>query len=197
MARYRAQVSTPVDTALPRDRMVINPCFKDTGTSAPDTLAQDLATAVQNFMNGGVEVQVKLYDLDSTTEPNRPKAVKTVGAGALLSSSQPRELALCLSYYADTPDPRRRGRLYIPQAWLHKKSPLAVGARPSTQQMANAGTLVTALAGLGGADVDWVVWSTADKNAHTVTNWYVDDEWDIQRKRGTRPTTRTSGTTSG
>ena len=37
----------------------------------------------------------------------------------------------------------------------------------------------------------------APNTTYTVTNWYVDDEWDVVRSRGLRATTRTAGTTSG
>jgi hypothetical protein len=40
------------------------------------------------------------------------------------------------------------------------------------------------------------VWSRIEHAAHSVTNYYVDDEWDIQRRRGGRPTSRVSGTGS-
>lgn len=198
MARYRAQLSVPVDSTLPKDRMVITPCFKDTGTSDPDGIADDLATGFQSWVTGSLEVTAKLYDLDATGPgPHRPVAEKTVGAGLLVASTMPRELACCLSFYAGTNTARRRGRLYIPITFLNRKTPGGAAQRPSAQQRADTGTLAAFLAGIGGLDVDWVVWSGRDNDAHTVTNWWVDDEWDIQRRRGLRPTTRTSGTTSG
>jgi hypothetical protein len=42
--------------------------------------------------------------------------------------------------------------------------------------------------------LDWTVASTVDKVARNVTNYWVDDEWDIQRRRGYRGTTRNLGT---
>jgi hypothetical protein len=59
------------------------------------------------------------------------------------------------------------------------------------------GELPDILAGIGGADVDWIVWSRKQKLAHQVTDWFVDDEWDVIRSRGFTPAQRTTGTTSG
>jgi hypothetical protein len=70
-------------------------------------------------------------------------------------------------------------------------------ARPTSAVRNRVAELVPILAGLGGLDVDWVVYSRVTDTARKVTNWWVDDAWDIQRRRGLRPTTRTEGTTSG
>lgn len=197
MPKYRIQVSVPVDTALPRDRMVINPTFDDKGAlTNPANLCQDLAAATQTYFGGGFEVKCVAYDIEDLP-PSPPKGQGIVAKDAKLDSSSPREIALCLSFYAGDNVKRKRGRLYIPQTWLNKKANLGTAQRPTAQQMTNAGGYATILAQLGGADVDWVVWSKTDGVARKVSNWYVDDEWDIQRRRGSKPTSRTIGTTSG
>jgi hypothetical protein len=89
---------------------------------------------------------------------------------------------------------RRRGRLYVPFYWLFPASALA--DRPSLTVRTKVGDLAQVLQDLGGVDIDWSVWSKADGQARAVSNWWVDDEWDTQRRRGLRPTTRVSGSTS-
>jgi hypothetical protein len=198
MAVYKAAISIAADTALARDRMVITPHFKATVFPDADALANDLCVAMQGYVgNPSYDVDVKLYDAE-VYPTGAPKGRKQKGTTPI-SSNGPREIALCLSFYADSNTKRRRGRVYIPHNWLYRKdtSPGPPGARPSLTTRTAAAAIVPIFTALGGVDVDWCVWSKADHAAHTVTNWYVDDEWDIQRRRGDRPTTRTTGTTSG
>jgi hypothetical protein len=108
-------------------------------------------------------------------------------------------VALCLSYYAGQNTKRYRGRLYIPHAWLRKAGGIPPDpplARPVASQMSIAlgfATIVLKPTALNG--IDWHVASTVDKVSRKVTDFWVDDEWDIQRKRGYRGTTRQTGTT--
>jgi hypothetical protein len=73
----------------------------------------------------------------------------------------------------------------------------ASGAVVSPTNRAKVSDLVGIFSNLGGVDVDWIVWSEKDKAAHKVTNWFVDDGWDVVRSRRLKATTRTTGTTSG
>lgn len=184
------------DTALVRDRVVMTPHFNDVGIGTdPDTLCEDLATALQTYFlpANGREISVTAYDAQGTP-PVLPQgnAIRNVGLAPV--SSSPREVALCLSFYAGTNTPRRRGRLYIPYFAISTSS--AGGPRPGSVDRTKVGALVPILTGLGGTDVDWCVYSRVDDTPHAVTNWWVDDEWDTQRTRGLRSTTRTVGTTS-
>lgn len=194
MAIIRAQVAIAGDTAFPRDRMVITPHFKVTGPFTDyQNLCDDLANAFNTNMGSTREVQVKLYDAEKP-RPNPPQATKTLSAGLSPASVCPREVALCLSYFADSNVPRRRGRLYIPATWF------AGGALPPRPTQAHRDSMVqyvNILKALGGVNVDWCVFSRRDAAAHTITNWFCDDDWDTQRRRGLRPTTRSAGTLSG
>jgi hypothetical protein len=118
----------------------------------------------------------------------------TKNATGQSASGNPRELAICLSFYADRNIPRHRGRLYFPAPIVAGSS---LSVRPSSIAMNAVAAFVPVFAGLGGVDVDWVVWSEKDRTARKVTNWWVDDEWDVVRSRGLRPTTRLTGSTSG
>jgi hypothetical protein len=179
--------------------MSINPHFKVTTGAGADygALASDLAAAINTLQQPGStgrEVEVKMYDAESAP-PNEPLATAVRNKGAAPVSTTAREIAVCLSFYADTNSPSRRGRLYLPYTCFFGS---AVGAPAlTTVQMDAAAAFVPALSGLGGLNVDWVVWSPKRREAHTVTNWFVDNEWDTVRSRGMRPTTRRSGTTSG
>jgi len=117
---------------------------------------------------------------------------------ASASESGPREVALCLSYYAEQNVPRRRGRLYIGPF-----TDAAMEIRPPAGNAIGAvASLAPALAAVGGADVDWCLYSPTNDVAtagatklRTITNWWVDNEWDTVRSRGRRATSRISGVT--
>lgn len=193
MPIYRMQVAFGADTSFPRDRVVITPHFDDKGAlTNPDSLCEDLADKMRLFTGGGREISVKAYEVtDIRSGPPKGEAIRDVGL--FPASPMPRELCICLSYYAGTNTARKRGRLYIPALMVGTTAT----ARPTITQRNLVATLVPYFSGLGGADVDWVVYSRRDSIARKVSNYWIDDEWDIQRSRGMRPTTRTEATTSG
>jgi len=198
---YKVTIGIQTDNALPRDNMWITPHFHDTaGTQSPAQLAQQLANNVAAWYGAPVRGQVKVYNEDfNPAVPHNPLATVDFGTvGTYSTSSGPREIALCLSYYAGQNTKRYRGRLYIPHAWIRiaggGASP-APGPRPTAQTMATAlafGTTVFKPTALNG--MKWCVASTVDKVPRDVTDYWVDDEWDIIRSRGYRGTTRQSAT---
>jgi hypothetical protein len=191
---YRAQCAVWHDSLSPKDAMMINPCFRDEGlTSAPQTLANDLAAVIDGFTLGSQQVRVRMYDVHGG-KPNYPKGEKIIGANLAPASTTLREVAVCLSFYSSQNAPKRRGRLYVPYGWLTVGN--SVDLRPTNAIRSTVGGLASQLGGLGGIDVDWVVYSETDDAAHSVTDWWVDDEWDIQRRRGLLATTRLKGTTT-
>lgn len=196
MPVYRLQCSFQADTTFIRDAFVITPHFRIAvpGTPDPDSLCEDLAAALSTWQSATLsrQVTVKAYDAQGTP-PVFPvgEAVRNVGAAAV--STTPRELALCLSFYSERNRPRQRGRLYIPFTMLTSGSP---GVRPTSTHRDKVAALVPIFTGLGGIDVDWSIYSRVDDTSRPVTNWYVDDEWDIIRSRGMKPTVRTEGTTT-
>lgn len=194
MAIYRMQCSWQVGSAFPRDRMVIDPVFRDSGVGTdPEGLVEDLATALSAWSASTNELVVKAYNLEDPI-PRLPKATAIRNEGAIGEAGLPRELALCLSFYSGVNQPRRRGRLYVPLVMIAGFG--SMPARPSSALMNKVLSLGPIFADLGGADVDWSVYSTRDSTARAVSNYWVDDEWDVVRKRGLRPTTRVAATAS-
>jgi hypothetical protein len=195
---FRTQVSVLGDTGLPGDALVVTPHFSDeTGVVNPDTLAQALATNTLAYIGVAGYVTAKVYE-EKTGLPNYPLSTKTAGtAGTPVITTAPREIALCLSYYAGFNRPRFRGRLYIPWTWVakHVGAGTTPGLRPVTGQM--DGTLDFASVVLkplkSTANASWCVYSTVDHTHGPVTNYYCDDEWDTQRRRGLKPTSRRVG----
>jgi|SRR3954452_1638430 hypothetical protein len=195
----RAQVRWPAHTNVPADVATINPCFRNT-LAAPgwdaDGLAQDLANGIGAWQfDTNDPVEVRLYDIQGA-KPVYPMAIAHYMPGNVAADiSQPPETAVCLSFYADHPEPRRRGRLYIPSWKMGGKDQLNDYVNPVLQ--AKAGALAPLLAGLGGVDIQWIVWSHRDNAAHQVTNWWVDDSWDTVRSRGRKARGRITGAITG
>jgi hypothetical protein len=97
-------------------------------------------------------------------------------------------VSLCLSYFSERNLPRFRGRLFI-GPWNFAEE------RPNTSAINSLMTLATGLAAVGGIDVDWGLWSPSRNAFSKITNVWVDNEWDTQRSRGLRATTRTAAVT--
>ena len=94
--------------------------------------------------------------------------------------------------YATKNQPRLRGRLYIPNGLISGGATIA--GRPTTAQRAAALSFgPTLFKGLP-AGVAPVVYSKKNDSAAVITDYWVDDEWDIVRSRGNRATTRSTGT---
>jgi hypothetical protein len=191
------QCSFQMDSGLPRDAVQINPVFniQSAGGADPVGLTSDLATALNAKLvtwTTATKLTVKSYDVEEA-KPRYPKATEVRSSTIIRNSPIPREVALCLSFYADHPSGRRRGRLYVPASLWTPTG--AIGVRPTTGDRDTVKQLVPIFTGLGGINVDWGIWSERDHAFHKATDYWIDDEWDTQRRRGLRATVRTTGTT--
>lgn len=140
---------------------------------------------------------IKSYD-DTDPIPRAPVLETTFNlTSAPTGSGMPPEVALCLSFQgarqSGVPQARRRGRVYLP-------FPLASAG--GTDGRPAAGTITTAV-GLGQALLTasdsagtwtWMTFSTVAPGYATVTDGWVDNEWDTQRRRGRKATSRTTFT---
>jgi hypothetical protein len=187
MAIYRAQIGFPFDSALPRDVVTINPhYFGDNAQALADALKANLIANVQ--VGATVPFTIKIYDAQKAP-PSYPLATVTQLTGQT-TTNVPHELALCLSYYSTFNRPSYRGRLYIPAHFVGG----AMSLRPTTTQRSNAGSFANTLGKNLPSQHNWVVYSPKLGQSNGVSNWWVDDEWDVMRSRGLKATTRTTGT---
>lgn len=192
MPIFRLQCAWQLDTGFPRDQIVITPHFNDVGAfTDADSLCEDLADALQTWDTTAGQITVKAYDAQGTP-PVFPTGSAVRNVGVFTASDLPREIACCLSFYSGQNVPRKRGRLYIPACVISA----AMANRPNLTTRTKVGALATIFADLGGVDVDWCVYSRTTDEAHSVSNWWVDDEWDTVRSRGLTATTRLTGTVS-
>jgi hypothetical protein len=179
---FKAAISFPVDSTLPRDRETITPhFFGDNAAGLADALKQNLVAYVPV---GAKPFIIKVYDA-TKAPPSYPLAVAEQ-TGTAPASGAPREVCLCLSYYSSFNRPSYRGRLYLPSLLFGG----AQGTRPTTaQQQAVVDFKDVLTQGLPGG-TSWVVYSKKMNQSNQVTHVWCDDEWDIQRSRGLRGTSR-------
>lgn len=156
--------------------------------------AQGLADALKANLTANTQVgathpfTIKVYDAQKPA-PNFPLAQAQSGTG-FSNTATPREICLCLSYYSTWNRPRYRGRMYIPGTFVGG----SFGQRPTSLQRDNALAWGQTFGKNLPAQHNWVVYSRRNDEAYGVNHIWVDDEWDIIRSRGLRPTTRTEGT---
>lgn len=187
MAIYRAQIAISADSALPRDQLVITPHYTGTDHLA---IANQLKTAIKalSSMGSNPSFTINMYDAQGVP-PHHPLSTVT-NAGTTPNSTIPREVAVCLSYYATVNQPRRRGRVYLPASILGFVAGSRVAAGDLTIALAWGPALFKALPAGSAA----VVFSRKDNAAYPITNYWVDNEWDTVRSRGLKSTTRSLGT---
>ena len=193
MPLVRMIVSVRDSVMTPSKESVVNTLYFNVSGSVdpPDyqKLVDDLwfQWSIQTWVVGRY-VDVRAYNMGDT-EPRPVKARKAAQVSGSPTSGVP-QVALCLSYYADRNLPRSRGRIYL-GPWS-TNSP-----RPSEPQMQQALGLVDSLAGLGGVNVDWSLWSPTTQTHTRISNAWVDNSWDIIRHRKLPSTARITKTLNG
>jgi hypothetical protein len=194
MANVDVQVVIHHESALPADD-VVNTLHFD--VNAPDTvggLLQGIADAYQanlvGLLSGAVHgMTLKAYD--SGPNPAGPTATLEVPTFDPPGGRAPSELALCLSYATvDDPEaslPRRRGRVFI--------GPLTASAvsaeRPADTVRDALLDWAAAIAAVGTTlNTTWVMYSQRDATYAKIESTWVDNAWDVQRRRGLKPSNR-------
>lgn len=205
MTHVAVQTVLWMDSGLPED-YATNTWHIDTVDSNPlegtveffsDVTAFFLA--VDTYLSSELEgtMAYRAYDM-SDPEPRVPFYINgsalTPGTGKL-----PSEVALCSSFQG-TPasglvQARRRGRVYI--------GPLATAAvdaatgRPAAAFLSALSVATDTLAESAAASTEysWVVFSPTGGLLTTITNGWVDNAFDTQRRRGLAATARTTWST--
>lgn len=140
---------------------------------------------------------VKVYDL---TMPTPRPPVKTQGFSMVLNASgeMPAELAIAVSYraalVAGTTAARRRGRIFVGPWRTSELGSVVAGdlrvASGTVTALLNAAKQLRTVSAAAGTP--WCVFSRSDLTFADISRVSVDDAWDIQRRRGATPTTRSS-----
>lgn len=203
MTNFRAQVVLRTADNIPENFISNQFCIRTTGTDP--LLSTPVTAAIKGFYDAinstclpvtiaSTGHLIKYYELPGTP-PNYPILesvwnLTTTPTGVPL----PSEVCMALSFQATRqagfPQARRRGRIFV--------GPLEVGTndagRPSSGAMASISGAAIAFSAAIEAITghSWCVWSEVDQASSTVTNGWVDNAFDTQRRRGVVTTSRTA-----
>ena len=133
------------------------------------------------------------------TPPNYPFFEDTWNfASAPAAAALPSELAICLSFQGDRQageiQARKRGRVYLgPWGTSANVAPgRPLGTLRTT--IATAASALRAATLAHASNTAWTVWSPTNGSSVDVDGGWVDDAWDIQRRRGLDASSRTTWT---
>lgn len=207
MATIRALTIHPMSTAIGRDA-VTNTFHFNTATAWTTTIQVEIIAGLKAFYDAWAghrskdlaptQSHVAFYDL-ALPKPRAPIADVSLGlAVGTGANTMPHEIALCVSYQAirasGIPQARRRGRIYMGP--VASTSADNSNGRPTTAARAAIVAGANALLSASNSAVNWkwIVHSPTYPEAeitNAVANGWVDDEWDIQRRRGLVSSART------
>jgi hypothetical protein len=214
MPHYRFQITIPYFSNLPTD-VIVNDwsLFWAIGTpaesdfdNARDRLAQFYTDVYGNGVTldamapwvGPASTSLKVYNR-ADPPPRAPvyEAMASFTADQPSTSVTTPESAVCLSFQADpvsgVPQARRRGRIFL-GGWADVMYRGDVNEFPTIDinvRNAIAGAAETLGTGLIADNWIWEVWSTVNGTGAPVTNGWIDDAIDTQRRRGQAPNVRT------
>jgi hypothetical protein len=200
---YAFQISMPLTDTLPRNRISNTVHFSHVVGSQSDdqlrSMCEDLVEMYQTRYGVATkEILCKAYDVDA--KPNYPRAEVIVNVGQVWTQNYPRELALVLSFCAEQRGNRsERGRVYLNP--LMAGGVVAPGLRPAATQLDWALKFYTepnaSFPDIGGVDWQFGVWSSTYGQFTKSLQAWVNDDWDVQRRRGLRETTRVTASREG
>jgi hypothetical protein len=201
---YQAQTTIVTTSGIAADNAINTTYWVAADTSNLDDVASALDasyTVMRPYFASFVPQNghsTKFYDLEDPI-PRAPVAEFSWGLDTSpTGSALPTEVALCVSFQGDPlsgqPQARRRGRNYLP--FLGGSVIDGVG-RPSTAVINAAVAWGQGLLDFSqtGGNPTWVVNSTFGAPLEfttTITNGWVDNEFDTQRRRGRAATARTT-----
>ena len=201
MPVVRAMAIIPHTLGNPADAVTNTFHFdvSDAGGTSTGDIAAGLdtlyATARDAFGSSAdlLEARYKMYDL-TDSEPRAPIYDEAAGIGLAAGGGEslPPELSICLSFQgariSGLAQSRRRGRVYL--------GPIGIGSSvdgvpsPSTCGLLMDAGIALLAASTATATYTWVVWSPTTQTAIAVTDGWVDNAYDVQRRRGFVPTLR-------
>lgn len=200
MALYRVLVTLHTEDANPAN-FVTNTMYWDDGEAETfSTLVTEIVDAynlIQSHISTVIAENghdIQFYRM-SDPEPRAPVFEDSWNLSGTSATSIPRECAMCVSFQAPrisgVPQSRRRGRLYL--------GPFGSSALDTATGNPSA-NIVTACVNFGSALLDfsqgqadwkWAVYSTVNETGSEVSDGWVDNAWDTQRRRGNEWTART------
>jgi len=217
MVATHAVITIPAVSGVQRDAVKFDFAFANPTGSLATNLPQlfshinpTWSTSISAFFSptlahAAAGCLIQLYDItghldgSATGKPPYEQDTFTLPGGG--GSPLPSELSVVLSYHADytgipehlpgeRPRARYRGRLYLGPMATSALDSDSVSHRPRVAQNVRE-TIAAGAIYLSTLEPTWAVWSRKDGQLRHITQGSVDDAWDIQRRRGEDPVTRT------
>lgn len=218
MALLRLVMSIPHDSALPKDA-TSNRILVGTGSPADPSEAERIAiaqvwhdfftdatgtgNAVQDFLSrvlDGANARIKIYNLGHP-KPRVPIYDEAAPLVIPDAAPFPSEIAICCSYQAarvaGVPQERRRGRFFVGPLAVSSSAgtvPPRVGTNCRDTLVAAMSRMFIAFQELPAIGAQWMVMSGLDAPeappTAPVNNGWVDNAYDVQRRRGEDATGR-------
>jgi len=199
----RCEIQTIHRAADPPTDYTMNTVYFSTEGAVADADFKELTDALSATWKHGATLgswgpydqrshTVKAYNM-ADPKPRPARGVTTYVAGFPTSGTiDPRQIALCLSYYSGRNLPRQRGRIYVgpfDDGWTGGEK-----ERPGASQMNSILDLGARLYNTGTAlSPGWthIVFSTHTPTTPlAVTDYWVNDVWDVHRSRSPKESTR-------
>lgn len=164
------------------------------------TLTQSTGFAMEAFLARHVAgvAEVRVYNFDDP-QPREPIILTRNIDPPATARAMPSEVAVCLSYYSFLNVPRQRGRIYFGPINGDAVESVPTVPHPTANflnTLAEAGTDL-AVSGAAAGQLRWAVLSRATPGVvewGPITDGWVDNAFDTQRRRGEKATARTTWT---
>lgn len=204
VALYRVQIELNLDSGNERDK-IINTwhCIADDVNELESGFVVQLTTfygAIDGSLSKELDPSAswyRAYDLDDPT-PRAPVLEENFNLGTVSTGvSAPNELAVVMSFEAPqqsgVAQARRRGRVYL-GPW--SQAQIGSNGEVHAALMSDLDTAMSNLLDASQAATTWAwaVYSRVNDAAIEVVHAWVDNAWDIQRRRGTSATSRVEAT---
>lgn len=179
--------------------------FRNDGAADVGADIKSALDAFYNVANGGAATSIvarlspvinpalteyRVYDLGQAV-PRTPDILPATW-GTTGGAGQPSEVAACISYYAGTNVPRKRGRVFIGPLSTAILGSTGAGASDVLIDSSFVNTLKQAALNLlnTSENIEWTQYSRVANVMSAVTAGWVDNAFDIQRRRGAPGTIR-------
>ena len=214
----RAQVILEKDSSIPADAVVNTFYFDGDDSEEPDATYHSAVTSMLSTFYSAIDQlfsstlsgvgHIKIYDMRDAM-PRTPELVYEISLSPGSGDPLPDEIACVLSFSADVASgeaaARRRGRVYlgpldqdigaiIDNAYRLQATHLTTIANAAHTMAQGVALPVT-------GSVKWAIYSptldaggTVDDAFNDVTHGFVDNAFDVQRRRGVKASARTTYT---
>lgn len=203
MPEYSVTVAIHTTSNLPEDFSTNTWSIRATDVAALQVAAAEIAdfyVRIQgSFSNNVVLTGHEITCYDRADLPPRAPVYETTFdlTGGATSTPLPHEVAICLSFQGQKssgiPQARNRGRVYLGPVGTVVSDADARVSTVYAQAIADSAALLLTASDAAGAWT-WVIWSTVLGSSGIITDGWVDNAFDTQRRRGRDTTSRITWT---